>query len=131
MIKYAKTFPHNVYEKGNNEELEMIDETIRINLLGWTRPKGKDFYITKDDQYIHTIFQPTRRQSDAMYLFSKFDHIELEKEGDRYFACIHTGTTDDTIEGFSELIFFVESHSFELAISLAAYESISYLGTKD
>jgi hypothetical protein len=128
MIKYKETHPHYIYEKGTTEELEMIDEAIRINILGWTRPTGKDFYITKDGQYIHTIFQPTRRQSDAMYLFTKFDRIELEKDGDRYFACVYTGTTNPECEYGSELIYFVEAESFELAISLAVYESIEYFG---
>jgi hypothetical protein len=124
MINYKETSPHLVYEEGNVEELEMIDEAIRKHILKWDRPAGKDFYITEDGQYIHTIFQPTRRHSDAMYLFTKFDNIELEKEGDRYYACIYTGLGD--YEG--ELILFVESPRYELAISLAAYESIKHFG---
>lgn len=130
MIAYKKTKPHLVYEKGSQKELEAIDEVIKTKLLKWERPTGKDFYITPDGQHVHTIFQPTRRKSDAMYLFEKFDRIELEKEGKRYFACIYTGTTDVTTEGSPELIFFVESDSYELAISLVAYESIKYFGWK-
>ena len=126
MVNYIKVEPHLVYEKGDNEELELIDEAIRTKILKWNRPKGKDFYITESGQYVYSHFTPTRKQSDAMSLFEKFDHIELEKDGDRYFACIYTGTTDDTQEGFPELIFFVESDSFELAISLVVYESIKY-----
>jgi hypothetical protein len=124
VINYKETHPHNVYEKGDIEELEMIDEAIRINILGWRKPKGKDFYITSGGKYVYSIFQPTRRQSDAMYLFSKFHNIELEKEDERYFACIYTGEDD----GERELIYFVEAPSYELAISLAAYESIEYYG---
>lgn len=130
MINYTETTPHLVYKKGNQEELEMIDEQIRTKILGWTRPKGKDYYITKEGAYVHTVFMPTRRQSDAMLLFSKFDHIEIEKENDRYFVCIHTGTTDLACSYGSEKIYFVESDSYELAISLATYESIEYFSVQ-
>lgn len=124
MIKYKETHPHLVYEEGDIEEIEMIEEAIRRHILKWEKPVGKDFYTTQDGHCIHTIFQPTRRHADAMYLFTKFNHIELEKEDGRYFACVYTGDSD----GESELVFFVESSRFELAISLAAYESIKHFG---
>lgn len=114
MISYFKTEPHNIYKKGSTEELEMIDEQIRKYIL-----KGK---TTNPD------FHPTRNQADAIYLFSKFENIEIEKDDGRYLACIYTGTTKDNCEYGSQLVFFVEAESLELAISLAAYESIKYYG---
>ena len=110
----------------NTEELDVVDEEIRLNILKWKRPEGKDFYITPDGQCVHTLFQPTRNQSDAMYLFSQFERIDLEKENNKYYACVYTGTVDPKCEYGGELIFFIASDSLELAISLAAYESIQY-----
>ncbi|MGD7047007.1 hypothetical protein FZC83_02075 [Rossellomorea marisflavi] len=122
MVKYKETHPHLVYEEGSIEEIEMIEEEIIRHILKWEKPEGKEFYKTPHGQYVFSSFQPMRKHSDAMYLFSKFNHIELEKEDNKYYACIYTSESDES----GELIFFVESTKIETAISLAAYESIKY-----
>ncbi|MEW5569687.1 hypothetical protein [Rossellomorea marisflavi] len=122
MIKYKENHPHLVYEEGSIEEIEMIEEEIIRHILKWEKPEGEEFYKTPQGQYILGTFQPMRQYSDAMYLFTKFKRIELEKDDNRCYACIYTGESDES----GELIFFVESTRIESAISLAVYESIKY-----
>ena len=122
MVKYNTEYPHKVYKKGHEEELAFIEETIKTKFLNWIKPKGKDFYIDQKGNYIHSLFQPTRKITDACFLLKKLHNIEIEKDDDRWFACIHTGETlfDEGVP--IEKIFFVESETFELAVSLVIYE---------
>ena len=105
MIKYIVEYPHKVYGKGTPEELDYIDWTLKNSVLS----KGL------------ARFKPTSEIHSTMFLIDQLHQIDIEKEGDIWCACIYTGESDD--EG-NEITFFVESESFTLAVSLAAYEYI-------
>ena len=104
MIKYISEFPHKIYEEWSDKELFDIDLLLK-----------KTFYPKL------STFNPTLNYDDASFLMETFHHVEIEKEGDNWFACIHTG--DSNNEG-NEVIFFVEAKQFPLALSLAAYEYV-------
>lgn len=110
-----------------------IDALIATDILKWVKvavlTSDSDVYYEWHDETgefkdFYDSFDPTDCMSCAWLIVEKFDFFEVEKDNEKYFACIYTGTTDSECEDGLQVVYLSEAGTAPMAICLAALQSI-------
>lgn len=110
-----------------------IDELLATKVMGWIETDMPSIPIYDDEEIVWIRedgleisaynFRPSERIEDAWEVAEKFPFIEIEKEYDKYFACIYTGTTNPKCEKGSQIVYLSEADTAPMAICMAALRS--------